>query len=59
MVERDEKFPDDITLKNVVVFITFVKKDDRKFYPQIFLGKGMYFYEVRKNEIEQFFIDQK
>ena len=34
--ETDDKLPDYITLKNVVILITCVMKDDDKFYPQIF-----------------------
>lgn len=30
LVDTDDKFPDDITLKNVVVLITYVLKDDGK-----------------------------
>ena len=30
LVDTGDKFPDDITLKNVVVLITYVLKDDGK-----------------------------
>ena len=32
----DDKFPDDVTLKDVIIFITCVLKSDDKLYPQIF-----------------------
>ena len=33
----DDKLPDDITLKNVVILMACVIKDGDKFYPQLFL----------------------
>ena len=36
LMDRDDKLPDDITIKNVVLLVTCVIKDDGKFYPQIF-----------------------
>ena len=36
LIEIDDKFPDDVTLKDVVIFITCVLKSDDKLYPQIF-----------------------
>ena len=33
----DNKLLKDITLKNVVILMRCVKKDDNKFYPQLFL----------------------
>ena len=35
------KLPDDITLKNVVMLITYVIKDDGKFYPQLILEEAL------------------
>ena len=35
-IDTDDKLSDDITLKYVVIFITYVIKDDDNFYPQIF-----------------------
>ena len=37
LINKDDKFPDNITLKYVVILITCVMKDDSKFYPQLFL----------------------
>ena len=37
LIDMDDKQPDDITFKNVVISIICVIKDDGKFYPQIFL----------------------
>ena len=37
LIEKDNKLPDDITIKNAVILITCVIKDNDKFYPQIFL----------------------
>ena len=34
MIDTDDKLPDDITLKNIVILITFTVKDYGKFYPQ-------------------------
>ena len=36
LIKTDEKLPNDVSLKNVVILITRVIKDDDKFYPQIF-----------------------
>ena len=36
LFDMDEKLPDYITLKNVVILITCIIKDDGTFYPQIF-----------------------
>ena len=36
LVVADDRFPDNSTLKNVVILIICVIKDGDKFYPQIF-----------------------
>ena len=36
LIDMDDKLPDEITLKNVML-MTCVIKEDCKFYPQIFL----------------------
>ena len=36
LVVADDKFPENSTLKNVVILIICVIKDGDKFYPQIF-----------------------
>ena len=36
LIDADDKLPDDISLKNVVILITCVIKDGDKFYPQLF-----------------------
>ena len=39
LIDTDDNLPDYITLKNVVILITFVVEDNAKFCPQIFLKK--------------------
>ena len=34
LIDTDDKLPDGITLKNIVILITFTVEDNRKFYPQ-------------------------
>ena len=41
MIETDDKLPDGITLKNVVISVTSVFKDDDKFHPQVFLEDAL------------------
>ena len=41
LIETDDKLPDDITLKNVIVLITCALKDGGKFYPQIYLEEAL------------------
>ena len=40
-INADDKLPDDITLKNGVILITCVIKDDDKFHPQLFLEEAL------------------
>ena len=42
MIDTGDKLSDDITLKDVVILITAVIKDDAKVYPQIFLEKALF-----------------
>ena len=42
LIYTDDKFPDDITLKNVAKLIKCVIKNDGKFYPQVFLEQALY-----------------
>ena len=42
MIDADDKLPDDVTLKKDVVLVTYVIKDDGKFYLQIFLEKLLF-----------------
>ena len=42
LIDTDDKFIDYITLKNVVMLITYGIKDDAKFYQQIFLEEALY-----------------
>ena len=42
LIDTDDKLADYITLKNVVILITCVIKDNVKLYPQIFLGEALY-----------------
>ena len=39
VIETDDKLPDDITFKSVVILITCIIKDGDKFYPQYFWKK--------------------
>ena len=41
LINKGEKLPDYITLKNVVILIVCVIKDDGKFYPQMFLEEAI------------------
>ena len=40
LIDTNDKLPDDITLKNVVILMTCVIKDDGKFYLQLFLNEA-------------------
>ena len=42
LIDKDDKLPDYITSKNVVISITCVIRDDAKFYLQIFLEEALY-----------------
>ena len=42
LIDKYDKFSDNITLKNVVILMTCVIKDCGKFYVQIFLEDVLY-----------------
>ena len=42
LIETDGKLPDDITIKNFVILITWIIKDDGNFYPQQFWEGTLY-----------------
>ena len=42
LIDMDNKLPDDITLKNVVILMTCVIQDGGKLYPQMFLEETLY-----------------
>ena len=42
LIDTDDKLPDDITFKNVVVLMTCVIRDGNKFYSQIFSEEILY-----------------
>ena len=42
LIDADDKFPDDIILKNVVILITYVIKEDDKLYLQISLEETLF-----------------
>ena len=42
LIDTDDKLPDCITFKNVVILITCIIKDDGLLYPQIFLEEAFY-----------------
>ena len=46
LIEADDKLPDNITLKNVVILMTCVVTDDGKFYPKLLLKEALL--EVQK-----------
>ena len=41
LTDTDDKLQDDITLQIVVILMTYVIKDDGKFYPQRFLKEAL------------------
>ena len=41
LIDTDDKLADEITLTNIVVLISCVKKDDGNFYPQIFSDEAL------------------
>ena len=41
LIDTDDKLLDDINLKNVVILMTYVIKDDGKFYSQPFLEEAL------------------
>ena len=41
MIDTDDKLLDEITVKNAVILITCIIRDDGKFYPQIFLEEAL------------------
>ena len=42
LIDKEDKLPNDIILKNVAILITCVINDDNKFYRQLFLGKALF-----------------
>ena len=42
LIDMDDKLPNNITLKNVVILTTCVIKDDGKCYPEIFFEKAFF-----------------
>ena len=42
LIDTDDKPPHDVTLKNVVILITYVIKDGEKLYQQLFLAEEFY-----------------
>ena len=42
LINTDDKFPDYITLKNVVILITCVIQDNVNFHPQMFLEEALH-----------------
>ena len=41
LINTDGRLPDNITLANVLILITWVMKDDGKFYPQLFWDRTL------------------
>ena len=42
LIDTNDKLPDYITLRNVVILMTCIIEDDDKFYPQIFLEEALF-----------------
>ena len=42
LIDTGEKLPDYITLKNILILVTCLNKNNGKFYPQIFLEEELY-----------------
>ena len=42
LIDTDDKPPHDVTLKNVVILMTYVIKDGEKLYEQLFLADEFY-----------------
>ena len=42
LIDIDDEFPDDITLKNAVILMRCVIKNGDKFYPQLFSEEKLY-----------------
>ena len=41
-VDTDDKFPDDVIVKNVVILMKCVVKDDGKFHPQLSFEEALF-----------------
>ena len=41
LIDTGDKFPDDIILRNVVILMTCIIKNVKKFYPQLFLENAL------------------
>ena len=42
MIEADDKLVDGITFRNVLILTTCVRKDDDKFYAQLYVEEALY-----------------
>ena len=42
LIDTNDKLPNDITFKKVMILMTCVIKDDDNFYPQVFLDCALY-----------------
>ena len=42
LVDKDDKLPDDVTKNMLKYLMTFIIKDDGKFYPQLFLEESLF-----------------
>ena len=63
LIYVDNELPGDITLKNSVILMTYIMKDDAKFFPRIFLEKARWWdwciLEDDKKEVKPYLINQK
>ena len=56
-IDTDDKLSEDTTLKNVVILMTCVIKDNGEIYSQLFLGEALFFNKTRgKKEVESVLI---
>ena len=42
LIDEDDKLPDDISLKNVVILMTYIVKDGDEFYLKFFLEETLH-----------------
>ena len=55
LIDTDDKLPDEITFKKVVILMTFIAKDDNKFYQQLFLEHALYAKQVCRKKKSVFY----
>ena len=53
MIDAVDKLADYVILKNIVILIICVIKDDAKFYPQIFLEETLYNEKAQRKTLKK------